>query len=71
MKILPSFVSDSDRPEVAFKSGILKDISQSAKRVALLVTPEYEGIFRNGGIGTYYRTLSERLAAEDSMSCCC
>ncbi|MHC5828886.1 MAG: glycosyltransferase, partial [Nostoc sp.] len=34
-------------------------------RIALLVTTEYEGIFRNGGIGTYYRTLSERLAAED------
>lgn len=30
--------------------------------IALLVTPEYEGIFRNGGIGTYYATLSRKLA---------
>src|SRR5262249_4108125 len=32
-------------------------------KVAVLVTNEYEGIFRNGGIGTYYRQLSEALAA--------
>lgn len=28
-------------------------------KIALLFTPEYEGIFKNGGIGTYYKTLSE------------
>ena len=30
--------------------------------IALLVTPEYEGIFKNGGIGTYYATLGRNLA---------
>ena len=30
----------------------------------MLVTNEYEGLFRNGGIGTYYRKLSEQLTAE-------
>lgn len=34
-----------------------------SSQIALLVTPEYEGIFRNGGIGTYYTTLSRKLAA--------
>ncbi|UFP93068.1 glycosyltransferase [Gloeobacter morelensis] len=33
-------------------------------KVAVLVTSEYEGIYKNGGIGTYYRSLSEMLAAE-------
>jgi len=56
--------SRSNGFEVVFKEGIIKEIPSSAKRVALLVTPEYEGIFRNGGIGTYYRTLSERLAED-------
>ena len=62
---LPSTVSRSDRFGVTFKQNIVKAMPQSVKRVALLVTSEYEGIFRNGGIGTYYRTLSERLAEED------
>jgi len=51
--------------KVTFKQSLSEKIPQSAQRVALLVTPEYEGISKNGGIGTYYRTLSERLAAED------
>jgi len=62
---LPSTVSRSDRCEVTLKQNIVEAMPQSVKRVALLVTSEYEGIFRNGGIGTYYRTLSERLAEED------
>lgn len=64
LNIAPYTVNCSNDSEVAFKQGIVKEIPSSVKRVALLVTPEYEGIFRNGGIGTYYRTLSERLAAE-------
>jgi len=50
---------------VVFKQDFIREIPLSVKRVALLVTSEYEGIFRNGGIGTYYRNLSERLATED------
>ncbi|MEH2283909.1 MAG: glycosyltransferase [Nostoc sp.] len=51
--------------EVSFKQIIKEKLPLAVARIALLVTTEYEGIFRNGGIGTYYRTLSERLAAED------
>ncbi|AFY35399.1 glycosyltransferase [Calothrix sp. PCC 7507] len=51
--------------EVSFKQIIKDKLPPAVTRIALLVTTEYEGIFRNGGIGTYYRTLSERLAAED------
>lgn len=34
-------------------------------KVAVLATSEYEGIFKNGGIGTYYKNLGRMLAAED------
>ncbi|WP_242056582.1 MULTISPECIES: glycosyltransferase family 4 protein [unclassified Nostoc] len=51
--------------EVSFKQIIKDKLPAEVTRIALLVTTEYEGIFRNGGIGTYYRTLSEKLAAED------
>ncbi|MGB5970943.1 MAG: glycosyltransferase [Spirulinaceae cyanobacterium] len=51
--------------KVIFKQEIREKVPSSVKRIALLVTPEYEGIFRNGGIGSYYRTLSEKLAAAD------
>lgn len=50
---------------VSFNQRLRKKFPQSVARIALLVTPEYEGIFRNGGIGSYYRTLSEKLAAEN------
>jgi glycosyltransferase involved in cell wall biosynthesis len=63
MVVSPSKVNQGDRFEVTFKQGIINELPQSVHQVALLVTPEYEGIFRNGGIGTYYRTLSEKLAA--------
>ena len=58
-------VGSRQQIEVVFKRGTGKTIPPTVKRVALLVTPEYEGIFRNGGIGSYYRTLSEKLAAAD------
>ena len=49
--------------DVRFKAPLLSPQHPPAK-VALLVTNEYEGIFRNGGIGTHYRTLSEQLTAD-------
>jgi glycosyltransferase involved in cell wall biosynthesis len=49
---------------VNFQPHFIKKLSQSTEPVAVLVTSEYEGIFRNGGIGTYYATLSEKLAAQ-------
>ncbi|BAC92242.1 glycosyltransferase family 4 protein [Gloeobacter violaceus] len=33
-------------------------------KIAVLATSEYEGIYKNGGVGTYYKTLSEQLAAQ-------
>lgn len=50
--------------EVCFNQNLLAKFPKPVNRVALLVTSEYEGIFRNGGIGTYYQILSEKLAAE-------
>ncbi|BAC92245.1 glycosyltransferase [Gloeobacter violaceus] len=52
------------KPEFA---GIFEN--RNAAKVALLVTREFEGkeqegLSRNGGIGTYYRTLSRKLAED-------
>lgn len=47
-----------------FRQFFLEKLSQSTEPIAILVTPEYEGIFKNGGIGTYYATLSQKLAAQ-------
>ncbi|MEH2093112.1 glycosyltransferase [Nostoc sp.] len=58
-------IINSNNFEVSFKQTRKDKLPPVVTRIALLVTTEYEGIFRNGGIGTYYRTLSERLAAED------
>jgi len=33
----------------------------SSDRVIILVTSEFEGIFKNGGIGTYYKNLATRF----------
>ena len=51
--------------EVSFKTAYLRRLQQTQpSKVAVLVTNEFEGIFRNGGIGTYYRRLAEQLTAE-------
>jgi O-antigen biosynthesis protein len=50
--------------EVNFDNDYIEDFDISAKQVAVLVTSEYEGIGKNGGIGTYYTTLSQKLASE-------
>ena len=65
--IAPSSISSTtsaENFEVRFKPKFLEQLPQSAKKVALLATTEYEGIFKNGGIGTYYATLSRKLAGE-------
>lgn len=51
--------------DVKFQSGCCEALPQSSDPIAILVTSEYEGIFKNGGIGTYYKTLSEKLATTD------
>jgi O-antigen biosynthesis protein len=51
--------------EVSFKSEIADQFQQAnPKKVAVLATSEYEGIFKNGGIGTHYKTLSEQLTQD-------
>ena len=45
-----------------FKSQITKLFPQTnPPKIAVLVTSEYEGIFKNGGVGTYYKNLATRL----------
>jgi len=51
--------------EVSFKSEFVDQFQQvNPGKVAVLITSEYEGIFKNGGIGTHYKTLSEQLAQD-------
>jgi len=45
------------------------EISQSfpyynPQKIAILPTCEYEGIFKNGGVGTYYKNLAKRLTSQ-------
>jgi len=47
-----------------FKSEFLEKFNPSAQKIAVLVSNEFEGFSKNGGIGTYYTTLSQKLAAD-------
>lgn len=49
--------------QITFKPDILANLPESIDRIALLVSTEYEGLSKNGGIGTYYTSLSQKLAA--------
>jgi glycosyltransferase involved in cell wall biosynthesis len=49
---------------VDFKDEIANLFPKQVEKIALLVSPEYEGYYKNGGIGTYYNSLSQRLKAE-------
>jgi len=50
--------------EIDFDRDILPEFRhQDGRGIAVLITSEYEGLFRNGGIGTYYRELSEQFHA--------
>lgn len=51
--------------EVSFVPEFADLLQQSQiTKVAILATCEYEGIFRNGGVGTHYKTLSEHLTRD-------
>lgn len=47
---------------ITFNSEI-KEIfpSVNPEKIAILPTTEYEGIFKNGGVGTYYKNLAKKL----------
>jgi glycosyltransferase involved in cell wall biosynthesis len=49
---------------VDFNADVANLLPQQVEKIALLVSPEYEGYYKNGGIGTYYNALSQRLKAE-------
>ena len=49
---------------ISFKHHFLEKFNQSAQKIALLISNEFEGFSKNGGIGTYYTTLSQKLAAD-------
>jgi len=50
-------------PLGSFKPEIAQRLQgQASDQIAVLVSNEYEGFSRNGGIGTYYTTLSQKLA---------
>ena len=50
--------------QISFKPKFLEKFNQSAQKIAILVSNEFEGFSRNGGIGTYYTTLTQKLAAD-------
>jgi hypothetical protein len=49
--------------QISFKSKVLQQFQgEDYAKIALLISNEYEGFSRNGGIGTYYTSLSQKLA---------
>jgi hypothetical protein len=49
--------------DVSFAPQLRRELGRvDPEQVALLVSSEFEGIYRNGGIGTFYKALSEQLA---------
>jgi len=61
---LVSHILSPDNSELGFQPQFLEAFNTSAQKVAVLASNELEGISKNGGIGTYYNTLSQKLAAE-------
>lgn len=58
-------VSSVDGFNINFQDIFVSQFVQSqADKVALLFTHEYEGILGNGGIATYYNTLSQKFSQE-------
>lgn len=50
--------------QVSFKPAFLEKFNQANQKIAVLVSNEFEGFSRNGGIGTYTTTLSQKLIAD-------
>lgn len=61
---LVSHILSPNHSEVCFQPQFLQIFNTSAQKVAILATNEFEGFSKNGGIGTYYTALSQKLAAE-------
>jgi glycosyltransferase involved in cell wall biosynthesis len=61
--------SSSEKPawaneQISFKSEFLEKFNSSTQKIAVLVSNEFEGFSKNGGIGTYTTTLSQKLVAD-------
>jgi glycosyltransferase involved in cell wall biosynthesis len=63
-EILVSHILSPEKSELRFLPQFVEALNTSAQKVAILATSEFEGFSKNGGIGTYYTTLSNKLAAE-------
>ena len=50
--------------EINFQPQFLEKLNPSPQKVAILVSNEFEGFSQNGGIGTYYTTLSQKLKSD-------
>jgi len=50
--------------QINFKPEFLDKFNPSAQKIAVLVSNEFEGFSKNGGIGTYTKTLSQKLVAD-------
>jgi len=59
-------ILSSKNLEISFNTDIVSLFhdSNDVDKVAVIATTEYEGIFRNGGVGTYCKTLSQQLHLE-------
>lgn len=59
-------ISLNKKNVISFKRKILEQFSDSKyEKIMVLISNEYEGFSRNGGIGTYYTSLSKKLAETD------
>jgi hypothetical protein len=62
---LASKILFANHLEISFKPEFADPFQQThPQKVAVLATSEYEGIFKNGGIGTHYKTLSDQLSQD-------
>lgn len=50
--------------EINFKPQFLEKLNPLPQKVAILLSNEFEGFSHNGGIGTYYTTLSQKLKSD-------
>ncbi|MEJ6485423.1 glycosyltransferase [Nostoc punctiforme UO1] len=61
---LVSHILSPENSELQFQPQFFEAFNTSVQKVAILASNEFEGFSKNGGIGTYYTTLSQNLAAE-------
>ncbi|MEH1803813.1 MAG: glycosyltransferase [Nostoc sp.] len=50
--------------EISFQPQFLEKLNPLPQKIAILVSNEFEGFSQNGGIGTYYTTLSQKLKSD-------